>query len=178
MALDRQSIEKKDFPIGRRGYDPDAVDRHLSAMADQVEPEADAQGVGLPSVLIAHTGAELSAGYRMLESPLGPQVMLQDYVPGGSDSIWMFNGYFDRGAECRCAFTARKLRQRGPHTGPTTLGVCDWLWAFKTNGQHQQQIKAFLDFALQDKYQEAFDNLYDLLPVTTSATVGPARYHQ
>lgn len=52
----------------------------------------------------------------------------------------------------------------------TTLGVCDWLWAFKTNGQHQQQIKAFLDFALQDKYQEAFDNLYSLLPVTTSAT--------
>ncbi len=37
MALDRQTIEKKDFPIGRRGYDPDAVDRHLSAMADEVE---------------------------------------------------------------------------------------------------------------------------------------------
>jgi multiple sugar transport system substrate-binding protein len=52
----------------------------------------------------------------------------------------------------------------------TTLGVCDWLWAFKTTGQHQAQIKAFLDFAYQDKYQEAFDNLYDLLPVTTSAT--------
>jgi vacuolar-type H+-ATPase subunit H len=37
VALDRQSIEKKDFPIGRRGYDPDAVDRHLSTMADEVE---------------------------------------------------------------------------------------------------------------------------------------------
>lgn len=37
MALDRQSIEKKDFPIGRRGYDPEAVDRHLSVMADEVE---------------------------------------------------------------------------------------------------------------------------------------------
>lgn len=37
MALDRQTIEKKDFPIGRRGYDPEAVDRHLSAMADEVE---------------------------------------------------------------------------------------------------------------------------------------------
>ena len=37
MALDRQSIEKKDFPIGRRGYDPEAVDRHLAAMADEVE---------------------------------------------------------------------------------------------------------------------------------------------
>ena len=37
MALDRQSIEKKDFPIGRRGYDPNAVDSHLSALAEQVE---------------------------------------------------------------------------------------------------------------------------------------------
>ena len=37
MSLERQSIEKKDFPIGRRGYDPDAVDRHLSAMADEVD---------------------------------------------------------------------------------------------------------------------------------------------
>ncbi|MBV9336928.1 MAG: DivIVA domain-containing protein [Solirubrobacterales bacterium] len=37
MALDRQSIEKKDFPIGRRGYDPDAVDAHLRALADEIE---------------------------------------------------------------------------------------------------------------------------------------------
>lgn len=37
MALERQSIEKKDFPIGRRGYDPDAVDTHLAALADEVE---------------------------------------------------------------------------------------------------------------------------------------------
>ncbi len=36
MALDRQSIEKKDFPVGRRGYDPEAVDAHLSALADEV----------------------------------------------------------------------------------------------------------------------------------------------
>ncbi len=37
MALDRQTIEKKDFPIGRRGYDPDAVDGHLAVIADEVE---------------------------------------------------------------------------------------------------------------------------------------------
>jgi DivIVA domain-containing protein len=37
VALDRQSIEKKDFPIGRRGYDPDAVDSHLSALADEID---------------------------------------------------------------------------------------------------------------------------------------------
>ncbi|MBB4663999.1 DivIVA domain-containing protein [Conexibacter arvalis] len=37
MALDRQSIEKKDFPIGRRGYDPEAVDAHLRELADEVD---------------------------------------------------------------------------------------------------------------------------------------------
>jgi DivIVA domain-containing protein len=37
VALDRQTIEKKDFPIGRRGYDPDAVDTHLRALADEID---------------------------------------------------------------------------------------------------------------------------------------------
>jgi DivIVA domain-containing protein len=37
VALDRQSIEKKDFPIGRRGYDPDAVDTHLRVLADEID---------------------------------------------------------------------------------------------------------------------------------------------
>jgi DivIVA domain-containing protein len=36
VALDRHNIEKKDFPVGSRGYDPDAVDAHLSALADEV----------------------------------------------------------------------------------------------------------------------------------------------
>jgi cell division septum initiation protein DivIVA len=37
VALERQSIEKKDFPIGRRGYDPEAVDSHLSSLANEVD---------------------------------------------------------------------------------------------------------------------------------------------
>jgi DivIVA domain-containing protein len=37
LALERQSIEKKDFPIGRRGYDPDAVDAHLTALATEID---------------------------------------------------------------------------------------------------------------------------------------------
>jgi cell division septum initiation protein DivIVA len=37
VALDRQSIEKKDFPVGRRGYEPAAVDAHLTAISDEVE---------------------------------------------------------------------------------------------------------------------------------------------
>ena len=50
----------------------------------------------------------------------------------------------------------------------TTLGVCDNVAAFKPNG-HEAQIKKFLDFAYQDKYQLQFDKEYDLLPATTTA---------
>jgi multiple sugar transport system substrate-binding protein len=49
-----------------------------------------------------------------------------------------------------------------------TLGVCDNVAAFKSNG-HQAQIKKFLDFVYQDKYQLQFDREYDLLPATVSA---------
>jgi DivIVA domain-containing protein len=37
LALDRQSIEKRDFPIGRRGYEPASVDAHLAKVAREVE---------------------------------------------------------------------------------------------------------------------------------------------
>jgi multiple sugar transport system substrate-binding protein len=55
--------------------------------------------------------------------------------------------------------------KNGPLT--TTLGVCDNVSAFKPNG-HEAQIKEFLDFAYQDKYQLAFDREYDLLPATVT----------
>ena len=37
MTLDRQSIEKRDFPLSSRGYDPDAVHEHLAQIANEVE---------------------------------------------------------------------------------------------------------------------------------------------
>jgi vacuolar-type H+-ATPase subunit H len=37
LDLDRQTIEKRDFPIGRRGYEPEAVDAHLAHIAREVD---------------------------------------------------------------------------------------------------------------------------------------------
>jgi hypothetical protein len=37
VQLDRQGIERRDFPITRRGYDPAAVDTHLRALSAEVE---------------------------------------------------------------------------------------------------------------------------------------------
>ncbi len=50
-----------------------------------------------------------------------------------------------------------------------TLGVCDFVAAFKGDGTKRDAIKKFLDFAYQDKYQIAFAEEYNLLPGTTSA---------
>ncbi|MFF8384856.1 ABC transporter substrate-binding protein [Streptomyces kanasensis] len=50
-----------------------------------------------------------------------------------------------------------------------TLGVADWMMAFKQNG-HRKEIGDFLDFVYQDKNVMAFSDRYDLLPVTVSAS--------
>ena len=37
MPADRQAIERRDFPLVRRGYDTAAVDAHLAALADRID---------------------------------------------------------------------------------------------------------------------------------------------
>jgi DivIVA domain-containing protein len=37
VDFDRQAVERRDFPIGRRGYDPASVDAHLRALAEELE---------------------------------------------------------------------------------------------------------------------------------------------
>jgi hypothetical protein len=51
--------------------------------------------------------------------------------------------------------------------------VGDSFVALNTQG-HASQIKQFLDFVYQDKYQLQFDEEYDLLPATTSAISAPS----
>ena len=51
----------------------------------------------------------------------------------------------------------------------TTMGVADWMAAFKQNG-HREQIGDFLDFVYSERNVLAFSREYDLLPVTNSAS--------
>jgi multiple sugar transport system substrate-binding protein len=51
----------------------------------------------------------------------------------------------------------------------STMGVADWMTAFKKNG-HREQIGDFLDFVYSEKNVLAFSREYDLLPVTNSAS--------
>ncbi|MFD7263660.1 ABC transporter substrate-binding protein [Streptomyces sp. NPDC059874] len=52
---------------------------------------------------------------------------------------------------------------------PPTVGVADWMMAFKQNG-NRKPIGQFLDFVYQDKNLSEFASRYHLLPSTTSAS--------
>lgn len=77
-----------------------------------------------PRVMIAESPAELTDAYRLMQPPGPSNVMLQEYIPGTPETVWMFNGYFDERSECKVGFTGKKIRQSPPYTGATTLGVC------------------------------------------------------
>ena len=73
---------------------------------------------------IVRSEREMLAFYDRMEDPVDPNIMLQEYIPGGDDTVWMFNGYFDRHSECLIGMTGKKIHQYPIHTGLTSLGVC------------------------------------------------------
>lgn len=75
-------------------------------------------------MFITKTRRELLNLYDRYEDPFNPNLMLQEYIPGGDDSVWMLNGYFNERSECLFAITGKKIRQDPPYRGITSLGVC------------------------------------------------------
>jgi multiple sugar transport system substrate-binding protein len=51
----------------------------------------------------------------------------------------------------------------------STMGVADWMMAFKQNG-HREQVGDFLNYVYSEKNVLEFSREYDLLPVTSSAS--------
>ncbi len=67
MDLDRQAIERRDFPISRRGYEPAAVDAHLRALAAEFE-ELQRTGAGAESSLASAAGSQVQSIIQAAES--------------------------------------------------------------------------------------------------------------
>lgn len=75
-------------------------------------------------MVIVRSKEELIGQYHAMEDGSNPSLMLQEYIPGGDDSVWMLNGYFDEHADCLFSITAKKIHQTPVYTGMTALGVC------------------------------------------------------
>ena len=67
---------------------------------------------------------DLLGYYDTVAHATDPNLAIQEYIPGGDDTVWMFDGYFDQRSTCLAAFTGRKLRQYPPYAGVTSLGIC------------------------------------------------------
>jgi len=77
-------------------------------------------------ILIAYSKDELIENYKQMENPALPNLMLQEYIPGGDDQVYIFNGYFNERSECLAGFTGFKIRQYPVHVGCASLGECRW----------------------------------------------------
>lgn len=78
---------------------------------------------GAQSMHLVHSQRELLEHYDATEDSSSPNLMLQEFIPGG-DETWTFNGYFDSESNCKVAFTGKKIRNYPPGFGQGSLGVC------------------------------------------------------
>ncbi|WP_346777229.1 extracellular solute-binding protein [Streptomyces sp. HNM0575] len=113
------------------------------------------------------------------ENLVGPKLTNPD--PGGTDRRDLFAAFTrgDVGMLNGHPTLLRETRRRGLKygtavppgaNGPSgaTLGVADWVMAFKQNGR-REDVGRFLDFVFSEENHYEFADRYDLLPVTTSA---------
>lgn len=99
-----QFLQTARFPVVMKG-------------ADQLLPQAKWK-------VIVNDAGELLEKYDRAAAAGTANLILQEYIPGNDESVWMCNAYFGTGSECRAIFTGKKLRQTPPHAGIATLAVC------------------------------------------------------
>jgi len=75
-------------------------------------------------MVVTEDAESLLKQYDEMETPENPNLMMQEYIPGGSDMVWMFDGYFDNESNCLFGITGKKIRQYPAYSGVTSLGVC------------------------------------------------------
>jgi D-aspartate ligase len=96
-----------------------------------------------------------------------PQLIFQEYIPGGDDATWMFNGYFNDRSECLFGATGRKLRQFPPHRGSTSLGICARNDVVETQTKQLMQVVGYrgpLDVGYRFDARDGRYKLLDLNP--------------
>jgi len=106
-------------------------------------------------MVIVNNKEELLENYKLLEDPKQPNLMLQEYIPGDDDQVFIFNGYFDANSECLCAFTGYKVRQYPIHVGAASLGENKW---------NQDVADLTIKFMKDIKYSGILDIGYRLDP--------------
>lgn len=155
------------FPINEDELRRDAAALGYPVVVKRAERWFPPRDPSAPGVYIAHSWEQLVAAHDRMESDVAPQVMLQEYIPGGSDAVWTFNGYAGEGGECLCAFTGRRLRQQGARTGQTTLGVMAANETVEELGRRllkQLDYRGIVDIGFHYDRRDGLYKLFDVNP--------------
>jgi D-aspartate ligase len=112
------------FPESKAGVLDFLDQAQFPIMLKAIEARQAKSKAALAKVIVRNR-QELVDNYERMEDPGFPNLMLQEYIPGGENTSWMFNGYFDANSECLFGVTGRKIRQNPPYAGITSLGVCE-----------------------------------------------------
>jgi D-aspartate ligase len=116
-------------------------------------------------MFIVRTAEELLEKYDALEDPDNPNLMIQEYIPGGDDTVWMLDAYFNDQSDCLLSFTGKKIRQYPVSQGSTSLGIClENETVRKTTTDFMKKIgyKGILDIGYR---YDARDGLYKVLDI-------------
>ena len=116
-------------------------------------------------MFIVRTADELLEKYDALEDPDNPNLMIQEYIPGGDDTVWMLDAYFNDQSDCLLSFTGKKIRQYPVSQGSTSLGIClenETVRQTTTDFMKKIGYKGILDIGYR---YDARDGLYKVLDI-------------
>jgi len=129
--IDKRMLQRmareKGVPTARSAFPTscDDVEAFLAAVGLPVIAKGiDPRLPGGTYKVVCRTTEEVRAVWRSLTDAERANLMLQEFIPGNDEMVWLFNGYFDRHARALAAFTGRKLRQYPPEAGVASLAVC------------------------------------------------------
>ncbi len=125
------------FPLSRQDVIEFCKTASFPVMLKGIDTLALRERTGVKMV-VAHDAETLLKLYDEMETPDSPNIMLQEYLGGGSRTVWMFDGYFNDESDCLFGLTANMMRQYPAYTGVTSLGIC------LTNEIVAQQTKRFM----------------------------------
>lgn len=111
------------FPQSKEDLDRFLVDARFPLMLKAINYGLLRDPGIAPKCIVGDRG-ELLTCYRRMQDSQRPNLVIQEYIPGGDDCIWMFNGYFDSRSECLFGMTGKKIRQFPVHTGVSSLAIC------------------------------------------------------
>ncbi len=117
-------------PLQAVASTPEQVDMFLAetdfpVVVKMRDPDLAARTPGVRSVEIANNAADVRKFWSRHLVDRHPNCLLQEYIPGGPETVWMVNAYSDDHSMLRFASSGRKLRQYPPYTGATSLGVIE-----------------------------------------------------